>query len=108
MLKKLDGNDAISFVVGLSNHARCGTVAIREFHCGIDIDNGARYYEREYANQDYTSLMWTILNYMPTKSTVAEYFSAEIDSDGLMVYFYIHTDIDDCESRGTRFEFVYS
>lgn len=108
MLKKLDGNQAISFVVGLSQRARCGTVAIREFHCGIDIDNGARYYEHEFANQDYADLMWTILNYMPTKSTVAEYFSATVDDDHMLVYFYINTDIDDSESRGIRFEFVYS
>lgn len=102
-MKKVIGKDALSYVVGA--HMNSHAWKVREFVCGIDIDNGARHYEHEYES-DVTTVMWTILNYYSgTNSPVSEYVSAEIDDDGQLVNFYIHTDLDDCESRGIRYEF---
>ena len=104
-MQKITGKNALSYVVAAHSNS---FVTVREFHCGIDIDNCSRQYEHEY-KCDVDTLNWTILNYLSgTKSTVAEYFSAEVDDDGRLVNFYIHTDLDDIESRGIRYEFSYS
>lgn len=105
-MKKVHGKDAISYVVGLHSNS---FVTVVEYHCGIDVDNAARYYESEY-KCDMDWLNWTILNYLSgTDSDVSQYFSAEIDDETQRVScFYIHTDLDDCESRGIRYEFTYS
>lgn len=105
-MKKYQGAEALSFVVGLVFQT-CYTV--REVVCGIDIDNAARYYEHDY-DTDAERLYWSCLNYLAgnTKVTVAELFSAEVDDEGRLINFYIHTDLEDCESRGHRYEFAWS
>lgn len=105
MLNKVTGQDAVSVVVGLN--WRSSGVAVREVMRGIDVDNAGRSYEHTY-DSTVADMYWTILNYLSgTKSPVSEYFSAETDESGLPVCFYIHTDLDDCESRGIRYEFTY-
>lgn len=105
-MQKVHGQDALNYVVGLIFTTG---FTIDEVQCGIDIDNAARYYERSYYGVSAETVYWTILNYLSgTKSTVAEYFSAEVDDNQRLVTFYIHTDLDDCESRGIRYEFAWA
>jgi hypothetical protein len=102
--KTVHGQDALGYIVGLHSHS---FVTVREFHCGIDIDNCSRYYEHDYAS-NMDSLNWTVLNYLSgTKAELSQYFSAAIDDDDRVREFYIHTDLDDIESRGIRYEFTY-
>jgi hypothetical protein len=102
--KIVRGQDALGYIVGMHSHP---FVTLREFQCGIDIDNGSRYYEHDYpSNMD--SLNWTVLNYLSgTKAELSQYISAAINDDGRVMEFYIHTDLDDIESRGIRYEFTY-
>lgn len=105
MLKTVTGQDALGFVVALQNYRYVKSV--REFVCGIDVDNAGRSYEHEYRTS-IPELNWTILNYLSgTKAEVSQYFSAEIDDEGWPVTFTIHTELDDCESSGIRYEFAY-
>ena len=106
MLNTVTGQDALGYVVALKNSPHLDTVM--EYVCGIDIDNAARSYEHAYkSNMD--ELNWTILNYLSgTKAEVAQYFSAQLDEEGWPITFTIHTDMDDCESRGIRYEFTYA
>ena len=105
-MQKVNGQAALDYVVGLV-FSTCFT--IDEVRCGIDIDNGARYYEHHRYGVGTDTLYWTILNYLSgTKAELSQYFSAEVDDELRLVNFYIHTDLDDCESRGMRYEFTWS
>ncbi|KRD08591.1 hypothetical protein ASE48_08485 [Mycobacterium sp. Root265] len=92
---------------------------IREHDCGIDIDNAARFYDRE-RETDIEQVMWQTLLYSDLRKlegtgyTIEDLFTAKViqgpqfgNTDSQLVEFSIHEDIFDGESRGTHFEFYY-
>lgn len=110
------GMEAISYLTGYSLGAEA---TITEHRCGIDIDNAARPYDHE-SQVTYDDVMWTVLLYVPSKfegtgCTFDDLFSAEVETgirngntEGKIHSLSIHTDIFDCESHGTHFEFRYA
>lgn len=112
---KVTGFEALSYVtsVMLAEESR-----IIEHNAGIDIDNGARGYDHERVT-DFEHLFWLITMYaaglgnMPSGYTADDLFSLEYvtersgGTDVKALWFHIHEDIYDGESRGTHFQFLY-
>lgn len=121
-MKTVTGTDAISYLVSHTFHKE--HARIEETRAFIDVDDAGRFKQSE-SNSDYTDLLWTVLNYHPderslkyTGYTVAEgidaVFSAELEEREIgnrtvevIKWFRIHTDVYDCESRGSHFEFIW-
>lgn len=109
------GFEALSYLtsVMLADKAR-----IIEHNAGIDIDNGARPYDHERVT-DAEHLFWITTMYaagmgnMPSGYTPDDLFSLEYvvertgNTDTKTLWFHVHEDIYDGESRGTHFEFLY-
>lgn len=122
MSRTVEGPEAISYLVSHTFYRELATITERRGY--IDVDNAGRYGESEQ-DSDYMDLLWTVLNYHPTKNslkglgyTIGEaiegLYSAEIGEIEIgnrtaeaIMSFTIHTDLYDSESRGSHFEFTW-
>lgn len=112
------GTEAIGYLTSHTFNEDKATIV--ETQAGIDVDNAGRRYASQYAT-DYRSVMWDVLNYMPTESSLRGtgltieqaieglYEVGLVDGDRgpRIAWFAIHTGLYDSESLGIHYEFTW-